>query len=209
MITKFMRRYTTWITQPIARFLIRLGLSPNHVTLLGLLIVMGAAALLARGYLRWAGALLLIGSAADGVDGVMARLQGSSTVFGAFLDSTVDRYQEALTLLGLFVFFLGQGDHESLLLIYVAVVGSLLVSYTRARAESLGVSCRAGLLTRVERVLLLAIALLIGQVRPGLWVLAVLSQLTAIQRVVFVWKAGRQLESEQDAKASPDPKPSW
>jgi len=189
MITKVVRRYTRWITEPIARFFTFIGASPNHVTLLGLLLMAGVAVVLAFGHLRLAGFLVLIAAGADGVDGVMARLQDRTSRFGAFLDSSLDRYSEALTLLGLFVFFQREGDHQALLLIYVAIVGSLMVSYTRARAESLDLPCQRGLLTRVERVIVLIIALIVGQVHIGLWILAILSHFTALQRVYFVWKA--------------------
>jgi CDP-diacylglycerol--glycerol-3-phosphate 3-phosphatidyltransferase len=188
------RRYTKWITEPIARFFIRLGASPDHVTILGLLLMAGVAALLALGHLRIGGFLLLIAAGADGVDGVMARMQDRASDFGAFLDSTLDRYSEAVTLLGLLLYFLDQGDKQASLLIYVAVVGSLLVSYTRARAESIGLECKRGLLTRVERVLLLMIALILGQVRVGLWLLAIFSQLTALQRMYLVWRASKKAE---------------
>lgn len=189
MITKYVRRYTKWLIEPIARFFIKIGASPNDITILGLLLTTGIAVLLAMGYLRLAGFLMIIGAGADGVDGTMARMQGRSSRFGAFLDSTLDRYSEAVTLLGLFIHFLRLGDSEALILIYVAIVGSLLVSYARARAEGVGLECQRGLLTRVERVGLLMIALMVGQVQIGLWLLAVLSQLTALQRIYLVWKA--------------------
>jgi CDP-diacylglycerol--glycerol-3-phosphate 3-phosphatidyltransferase len=189
-----------WITEPIARFFIRLGASPNDVTILGLVMIAGAATLLALGHLRLAGFLMLIGAGADGVDGVMARLQDRSTQFGAFLDSTLDRYSEAVTLLGLFIYFLRLGDGESLVLLYVAIVGSLLVSYTRARAESVGLECQKGLLTRVERVILLMTALIVGQVRIGLWLLAILSQLTALQRIYVVWRASKEASDQETSE---------
>ena len=191
MITRLVRRYTTWLIEPIARFFIRLGASPNDVTILGLLLTAGVAALLALGHLRLAGFLMIIGAGADGVDGTMARMQGRSSRFGAFLDSTLDRYSEAVTLLGLFIHFLRLGDSEALILLYVAIVGSLLVSYTRARAESIGLECKTGLLTRVERVALLMIALIVGQVHIGLWLLAILSQFTALQRIYVVWREAK------------------
>ncbi len=200
MITRLLRRYTMWITEPIARFFIRLGASPNDVTILGLVMIAGAAALLALGHLRLAGFVMLIGAGADGVDGVMARLQDRSTQFGAFLDSTLDRYSEAVTLLGLFIYFLRLGDSESLVLLYVAIVGSLLVSYTRARAESVGLECQKGLMTRVERVILLITALIVGQVRIGLWLLAILSQLTALQRIYVVWRASKEASDQETSK---------
>lgn len=197
MITRLLRRYTMWITEPIARFFIRLGASPNDVTILGLLMIVGAATLLALGHLQLAGFLMLIGAGADGVDGVMARLQDRSTQFGAFLDSTLDRYSEAVTLLGLFIYFLRLGDSEALVLLYVAIVGSLLVSYTRARAESVGLECQKGFLTRVERVVLLITALIVGQVRIGLWLLAILSQITALQRIYVVWRASKEASDQE------------
>jgi len=192
MITRLVRRYTTWLIEPIARFFIGIGASPNDVTILGLLLTAGVAALLSLGYLRLAGFLMLISAGADAVDGTMARLLRRGSRFGAFLDSTLDRYSEAVTLLGLFIYFLHLGDSEALILLYVAIVGSLLVSYTRARAEGIGLECKTGVLTRVERVGLLMIALIVGQVRIGLWLLAILSQFTALQRIYVVWRAAKK-----------------
>ena len=132
----------------------------------------------------------------------LARLTGQSSRFGAFFDSTLDRYAEALVLFGLLIYVSGQPDSRiEVLLIFAAVVGSLLVSYTRAKAESLGIPCTEGILTRAERVALLVIGLLFASWQPiaalppvltlVLWLLAILSNVTAVQRIAAVRKATR------------------
>ena len=194
MLTRLARRYTSRIVDPLARFLIRLGVTPNSISVAGIVLMAGVSVLLATGYHRWAGLFMILATSTDAFDGAVARLQGSCSTFGAFLDSTLDRYSEAIALLGLQLYFLQQSNSEGLILTFVALVGSLMVSYTRARAEGVGLECKGGLLTRMERVLLLSVALLINQLRLGLWLLAVLSNATAVQRIVLTWRASRQTE---------------
>jgi len=191
MLTRLARRYASRIVDPLARFLIRLGATPNSISLAGIVLMAGVSALLATGYHRWAGLLMIVATSADAFDGAVARIQGSSSQFGAFLDSTLDRYSEAIALLGLQLYFIQHSDAQGLVLTFVALVGSLMVSYTRARAEGVGLECKRGLLTRMERVLLLSVALLLNQLLVGLWLLAILSHFTAIQRMVLTWRASR------------------
>jgi CDP-diacylglycerol--glycerol-3-phosphate 3-phosphatidyltransferase len=184
----------TWGTQllaPVASVLGRLGLTPNAVTLLGLALNLGVAAVLASGYTMWGGWLLLLAGIFDALDGTLARLMGRQTAFGAFLDSTCDRYAEAAVFMGLMIPFLRNGQQTQVALIFASLIGSVLISYTRARAEGLGLECKVGLLTRFERFLIMAAALILGLVTPALWLLAVLTNLTALQRIVHVWRITR------------------
>jgi CDP-diacylglycerol--glycerol-3-phosphate 3-phosphatidyltransferase len=182
------------ITAPVARALARLGLTPNIATLLGLALNFGVAVVLALGYTTWGGWLLLLAGAFDALDGALARQMNSKTRFGGFLDSTCDRYAEAAILLGLMIPFLRAGaqGQVQVILIFVTLVGSILISYTRARAEGLGLECKVGLLTRLERFLIMAAALILNQVTLALWFLAVLTHFTALQRIAHVWRITRE-----------------
>jgi len=184
----------------LIRPLARLGVTPNTLTVIGLLISILTAVVIAQGYLVAGGLLVLFAGIFDMFDGAMARFLNTATTFGAFFDSTLDRYSESIILFGMLVYALQRPDlhdifwpfaHEQLWMIaviFIAVVGSLMVSYTKARAEGLGLECKTGLLARPERVVLLAIGLLSGTSIWALALLAIFSQVTAIERVVYVWR---------------------
>jgi len=164
----------------------RLGVTPNLITILGALANAGVGVLAATGNLTLAGIVFVASGLLDGLDGALARRLGIAGRFGAFLDSALDRYSEAFVLFGLLIY---AGDRGMVLeerLVYITLVGSLLISYTRARAEGLRVECRVGLLTRMERYLLMAAMLITGQVTIGLVILAVLTHFTAFQRILHV-----------------------
>lgn len=198
MISDWARKTFRGVLEAIARMFQRMGLTPNHLTIIGLVLQGIVGLVLALGYLPLGGVLLILFSAFDAVDGTLARLTGSSTKFGSFLDSTIDRYAEGLTLGGLAVHFTWNPGRLEVVLLFATLVGSFLVSYTRAKAESLGLDCKVGILTRAERVLLLAIGLIFYQWQPFTalppfltWVLlamAVLSNVTAVQRILYVRK---------------------
>ncbi len=194
------------IAEMVVRPLAALGMTPNMATLLGLLLNGIAAAIIASGNLRWGGAMLLFAGLFDMVDGALARVSNKKTTFGAFFDSTLDRYSEGIVLLGviLYAVTLGESQGRTLLiaLSYVAALSSLMVSYARARAEGLGLSLKSGLMARPERVLLLAAGLMLGGASLLLWtvgILAVTSTYTAIQRIVVVW---RMLAHAQPSEAT-------
>ena len=151
----FLRRAFKKPLDCIAGFLLRLGLTPNHITLLGLLGNIGAAILIGMGELRWAGLLAGLMAPLDAVDGAMARLRGTSSKFGAFFDSTIDRYDELILLAGLAFLFYNIGSLAGVMLTFAAAIGSVMVSYTRARAEALGFQASVGILTRVGRAIVL------------------------------------------------------
>ncbi len=174
-----------------ARLLARLGLTPNALTLIGLLLNALVAGVLALGHPVLGGVLVLVANAFDMLDGALARVSGKGSRFGAFFDSTLDRYAEALIYLGVMAWLVRLGDSWSLLAAYLSVVGSFMVSYSRARAEGLGVQGEVGWLPRPERILLLALALILHQylLAPVLWLLAVMTNFTALQRILYAKKA--------------------
>ncbi len=190
-VEAWLRRQAQIVLVPIAAVLDRLGASPNLLTALGFLLTGVVAWTLARGMLQLGGLLLLLVAPFDALDGALARLTGRQSRFGAFLDSTVDRFSEAVVFFGLLVHYIGQGARGEVLLIYAAIVGSLMVSYARARAEGLGLPCKVGLLTRIERVFVMGVGLLLGHPRLALWVVAVLANFTALQRMAHVWRVSR------------------
>ena len=197
------RLLSGYVEAPAARILTQLGLSPNMLTILGLAIAGVSAYLLGVGLLLAGGVVLLVSGVFDLFDGAVARATGRATRFGALLDSTVDRASEAVVLLGLLVYFLYFLDPPSYLgaaLAYLALAGSLLVSYVRARAEGLGVECEVGVMTRPERVAALGVALVVGHwwlpaVSIVLGVIVTLTLLTTVQRVLHVREALEKPES--------------
>ena len=192
MLSDRLRRWTRWLVEPVARALARIGVTPNALTVSGFLLNLINAWLLAVGQQQLAGALILLFTGLDAFDGTLARISGRVTRFGGFLDSVLDRYTEAALFFGLLIFYVQAPDPTTVYLIYASLVGSLLVSYTRARAEGLGVRCQEGWFTRVERILVLSLGLLLTQVRLALWVLAVLANVTAVQRIVHVYRLTRE-----------------
>ena len=201
------------------RPLAQLGITPNTLTLVGLVLSMVTATVIVQGYLLVGGLLVLFAGIFDMFDGALARARNASTTFGAFLDSTLDRYSESIILFGLFWYALhAQTLHENLWpflheqswmlsSIYIAVVGSLMVSYAKARAEGLGLECKTGLLARPERVVILAIGLITGTVIWAVLLLAIFSNFTAVERIVHIWQVTRQLEQAK-AVSQPDTIPS-
>ena len=188
--TRARRVSTRYFEEPLARSLMAIGLTPNRVTILGLLVSAGCAYLLSQGMFLAGGAVLIFAGMMDMVDGALARRSGTASPRGALLDSVVDRVAEATVFLGLLVYYLDPVSATEIVLINVSLVGSFMVSYLRARGEGLGVDCRVGIMTRPERVVALAIGLLLGQVTIALAVIAVLTVLTSLHRF---WHIHREL----------------
>jgi len=188
----YMRLRFKGVLDPVAGFLLRLGLMPNTITLLGLAGNAISIIFLARGNLLIGGLLVLVMGPIDALDGAMARLRGEASDFGAFVDSVTDRYSELLIYAGLIYFFLFSGQSAMVVLSFVAAAGSVLVSYVKARAESLGFEARGGMLTRLERYLILAPALVLTglgltqAVLVGVGLIAILANVTALQRILAV-----------------------
>jgi CDP-diacylglycerol--glycerol-3-phosphate 3-phosphatidyltransferase len=190
----------------------RVPLTPNQVTVVGLVMTFFAATLVAFGELRWAGVVLIVAGTCDILDGALARSTHTSYPYGAFLDSTLDRYSEGAIYIGLAAYFVSVGGPYQRWLVlatFAALAGSFLVSYVRARAQSLGFTCESGIFARPERVVVTVIGLVFSGVLGG-WVLytvvfllAVLTNLTALQRIREVWLQGRaqRLAVERETKA--------
>jgi CDP-diacylglycerol--glycerol-3-phosphate 3-phosphatidyltransferase len=188
-------KVSTRFTDPLVSPLAAMGVTPNMISVAGFAGNVTAAALAAGGMFIAAGAVMLFFSALDLLDGALARKTGTVTKFGAVFDSVLDRLSEAAVLGGLLFHFSQEGGHTmEVALCYAAVVGSIMVSYVRARAEGIGLELREGLFTRAERVILLAGALILAPilhddiVLAALWILATLSLFTACQRVFSVWQ---------------------
>jgi len=189
------KTFAYYFTQPVLQLLARTGITPSAITWLGFLLTAGAAALIITGHLFAAGFVVLVGGFFDMLDGALARHKGQVTRFGALLDSTLDRLAEAVLLLGILVLYAREQLFAPILLVCAALVGSLLVSYIRARAEALGLECEVGLFTRPERVIVLALGLLLNHVFDALIIalaiIVVLSFFTVAQRVIHVWQQTR------------------
>lgn len=191
--------------EPVARILASAGVTANAVTGAGVAISFGAGWLFAVGQMRWAGAALIVAGLCDALDGALARRSGTVTPFGAFLDSTVDRYADGAPLAGI-AWWAGM-RHDGMLcaLALLALVGSFAVSYARARAEGLGQACTVGWMERPERLVLLIAGALGGAlVLPwAVGVLAIGANVTAVQRVVHVHRAFRTAENDRGTGGVP------
>jgi len=177
-----------FLDAPLAPIVKRIPLGPNALTILGFLITF-AASLTIPYNLRLGGVLILLGGIFDALDGVVARTKGMTSKFGAFLDSVLDRYSDAFIFLSLSYYLAAARNHTGAFLALGALVGALLISYARARAEGIGESCHTGIMERPERLILLIIATLTGWIVPILWVMLILTHFTVLQRVLYVWKA--------------------
>ncbi len=191
MVSNLARAWTARLIEPVARFLGSLGFSPNAVTVLGFFMTLAVSGVLASGRLLLAGVLLIVTLAFDAVDGSLARITGQTTAFGAFLDSTLDRWAEVAIYVAILWVYLQANDDRGAMLAITALAMSLLVSYTRARAEGIGLQCKEGLFTRFERLVVLILGLLTGQLTLALALIALLAGATAIQRIVVTWNAAQ------------------
>lgn len=177
------------ITGPVVSVLSRSHITPNILTLINLALNIVAAWVIASGHFVLGGVFILASGFFDLLDGALARFTGRVTRFGAVLDSTVDRISEAATLCGLLMWYTAQHDATlEIVLILAVLIGSFLVSYIRARAEGLGWQCQVGLFTRAERVIVLAIGLLISQILIALCILVIFVFITVVQRLLYLWK---------------------
>jgi CDP-diacylglycerol--glycerol-3-phosphate 3-phosphatidyltransferase len=180
---------------PVLSALRRLGVTPNQVTVAGTIMNAGAAALIVTDHLIWAGIVVLVAGCLDLVDGSLARLSQQVTPFGAFLDSTFDRVSEGIILAAVAYRLAEGGSALDAALVVLALLGSILVSYTRSRAESLGVECKVGLMSRPERVILVAIGLFFDVLPYVIYIMLALTVFTVIQRVVHTYRElGRRKE---------------
>lgn len=193
--TDLMRKRFKGLLDKIGGFFNHLGLMPNTVTIIGLVGNTVGAYFLSQGQMLAGGILILLMGPVDALDGTMARLRGESSDFGAFVDSVTDRYSELVIFGGLLYYYTQQGETLPVVLAYLAAAGAVLVSYTRARAQSLGLETKVGILTRMERYLVLAPCLVFNIPIVALWILAVLGNITAVQRI---WDVRRQAHKSWD-----------
>jgi phosphatidylglycerophosphate synthase len=179
------------LVEPVARFLLRVRVRPNHLTVLGLGVSVLAAHAFYQGRLRLAAGLLAVAGLFDLFDGSLARLSGSESAFGAFLDSVVDRYSDLVVLLGIALLYQRAHDGPGVFLTLVTLVGTIMVSYTKARAQSVGMRCEIGLMERPERMIVLIAGGAFHLLTAALVVLAVLTNLTALHRIFHVRRMAR------------------
>jgi CDP-diacylglycerol--glycerol-3-phosphate 3-phosphatidyltransferase len=190
----------------IVRWLALSRIHPNVLTFIGLLINIVAAYLFAAGSFRWAGAVVVGAGLFDMVDGRVARETNRVTRFGGFFDSVLDRYSDLALLMGLLVYYASINRFFYVVLTAIVMTGSVMVSYTRARAENTIPRCKVGFLERPERVVLLIIGALFDRMAPVLWVIAVLANLTVIHRMIYTWQETRRLEEAQLRAVPSSPK---
>jgi len=195
-ITYWIGEGAGWLLHHVVTGLAATGITPNMFTYFALIVNACAAALFAMGLFRYAAAALFLAAFLDMADGQVARRSGLVTAFGAFLDSTLDRYSDLGLYMGLVVYYTLIGRTFYMVLAAIAMASSFMVSYARARAESLIPSCKVGFMERPERLVLLMLGAIWNRMAPALWVIATISTITVINRVVYTWKelrAGRAL----------------
>jgi CDP-diacylglycerol--glycerol-3-phosphate 3-phosphatidyltransferase len=207
----FTTRFEDWVrrrAEALMKAIGRVPVTPNQITVIGLVLTFLAAGLVAFGHLRWAGVALVVAGSFDILDGALARSSQASYPYGAFLDSTLDRYSEGAIYLGLAAYFVTIGgplQRWLVLATLAALAGSFLVSYVRARAQSLGFTCETGLFARPERVVVTVVGLIFGGVLlyTVVFLLAIVTNFTALQRIREVWLQGRaqRLAREREIQA--------
>lgn len=196
MITRRIGQVFGYPFNAVVRGFAAIGVNPNLLTFIGFAINLVAASLFASGYFRQAGAAIILAAVFDLTDGPVARITQRVTPFGGFLDSVMDRYSDLGLLIGLLIYYGRVNRFWYVSLVAVAMIGSVMVSYTRARAENLISTCKVGFLERPERVVLIIIGALFDRMAPVLWTIAVLSNVTVIHRVVHTYQESRHLSSQ-------------
>jgi len=184
---------SAYFESPATRLLAFLRITPNTLTAMGLIIAIGSGYVISQGYLTIGGVGIVVAGAFDMLDGSLARSINKTTRFGAFLDSTTDRLSEIVILLGILMFFQNNSYTTGVILVYLTLSSSIMVSYVRARAESIGILDKTGLMTRPERVIILALGLISSHwwengISVALATIFVLGSFTIVQRVLVVWK---------------------
>lgn len=200
----FLQKVIYYIINPLIKGMIKIGITPNIVTFIGFVLNILAAGLLIWNannvvpelrYVAWAGGILLFAGLFDMMDGRLARMGNMSSTFGALWDSTLDRYSELFSLFGITFHFLLTGDVLSGIITFLALIGSVMVSYVRARAEGLQIECKVGLMQRPERVVVTALGLIVAGTTGemlyliiAMWIIAVLANITAFWRIAHCYK---------------------
>jgi len=189
MISEWGRRNFKVVLEPVASVFRMLNIKPNIITLFGFVLNIVAAYLIFVDLIFWGGIVFLVAASADAIDGTLARQMGIRNKFGAFWDSTLDRLSESIILLAIAYRFAVSGETFYVMLTFLALIASYLVSYTRARGEGIGVNVKVGIGTRLERFIVMAAALLLNQLAIGMGVIAVIAGITVLQRIWAVYKA--------------------
>jgi CDP-diacylglycerol---glycerol-3-phosphate 3-phosphatidyltransferase len=191
MLSRYRDSLRGW-TDPVGWLLFRLRLRPNHLTVMGLGVSVLAAVAFAADRARLGALLMAIAGLFDYFDGSLARMSGRVTPFGAFLDSVIDRYSDLVVLLGIVALFVSARSARPAVVTLVALVGTIMVSYTKARAETIGVTCNVGLMERPERMICVIAGAALDLLEAAMWVLAVLANATAVHRILFTRRATRE-----------------
>ncbi|MEI7556696.1 CDP-alcohol phosphatidyltransferase family protein [Candidatus Chlorohelix sp.] len=223
MFSNLIEDWARGIARVVVRIFVKTPLTPNRITVIGFLLNIPVAYVLANGWFLLGGLLILFAGVFDMLDGALAKITGRASTFGAFLDSSLDRYSEAVVFLGLLLYYRNIPDADKdggSILVYVSISGSFMISYVKARAEGLGLQCKMGLLPRPERVVLIALGTFISAfwspaLPISLWILAVGTNLTAFQRIIYIWmqtnrenRAKVQSELETHAENKQEARPS-
>lgn len=180
-------KFGHFLDKPLMPIFKRLNVNPNILTIIGFLITTLAAIVIPRNLIL-GGILILAGGVFDMLDGIVARVNNKVTEFGAFIDSVLDRYSDAFLLFGFSWYFFKDGSILGVLLSIGVLVGAMIISYTKARAEGLGKECHTGFMERPERIILLAFGAISGWVLPVMWLMLIFTHATVIQRIYHVWK---------------------
>ncbi len=209
MITRQIGQTLSRVLMAIVRAFAACGIDPNVLTVIGFAVTLLGAYLFAYGYFRWAGLAVVLAGLFDMLDGRVARLTHQVTPFGGFLDSVLDRYSDLCLMIGLLLFYGRASRPWYVVLVAVAMIGSVMTSYARARAENLIPTCKVGFLERPERMVLIIIGALFDRMAPVMWIIAVLSTWTVIHRVVYTWQESRRLalSSSGQTREAPSPSP--
>ena len=197
MVTQKIGDTLRHVLDAIVRAFAATGINPNFLTFIGFIINCVAAYLFAYGYFRWAGATIILAGIFDMTDGRVARLANRVTPFGGFYDSVMDRYSDLSLLIGLLIYYGRINRYFYVTLVAVGMIGSVMVSYTRSRGENLIPTCKVGFMERPERVVLIIIGALFDRMAPVLWLIAVLSNITVIHRILFTRQEARKLAASQ------------
>jgi CDP-diacylglycerol--glycerol-3-phosphate 3-phosphatidyltransferase len=205
MFSNLIEDWARGVARGVARIFTRTPLTPNSLTVIGFLLNFPVAYVMANGWLMLGGFLILFAGVFDMLDGALAKVTGRTSKFGAFLDSSMDRYSEVVVFLGLLLYYRSSPEMDKdggSILVYAAITGSLMISYVKARAEGLGMECKMGLMPRPERVVLIAIGCILGAFWPvvlliSLWILAIGTNFTAFQRIIYIWMKTRREEIDK------------
>jgi CDP-diacylglycerol--glycerol-3-phosphate 3-phosphatidyltransferase len=196
MVTSKIGQGGKYVFDRIVSVFVRHRVNPNILTGIGLFINLVAAYFFAFGYFRWAGLTIIAAAVFDLTDGPVARLSKRVTPFGGFLDSVLDRYSDLLLLTGVLVYYSRVSRFWYVILVAAAMIGAIMTSYARARAENVIPSCKVGFLERPERIVLLIIGALFNRIAAVLWVIVVFSNLTVLHRIIHTYRETQRLTRE-------------